>query len=589
MAEPNKDTIYIDIDDEITGIIDKVRSSNGKIVALVLPKRASVFQSIVNMKLLKRGADEAKKRLVLITSEAGLFPLAGAVGIHVAKSLTSRPEIPTAPQADDGREEQVEETADLAALDDAEPEEITPTSSDKSVGELAGLGAGAAAAAARPDDVETVELDNDALKPEAPAAAGAAAASARGKKKQPKAKKDKSLKVPNFNRFRLIFMLAIIVIILIIGLILALTVLPHATIDIQTDASDINANVQLTLDPSASSLDPGTNTVPAKQVSQQKTYSATVNATGQQNTGQKATGNITMTAEECGGDPFQVPQSVLAGTGVSANGQTYITQSDTSFTIYGAKSKGNCYTYPSTGSTQITAQSGGTAYNISSNNASFTVAGRSDVSATGSASGGTDEIQQVVQQSDISNAQSKLNSQSQGNNMKQTLEQQLQQQGYYAIPATYSAGTPSTSDSASVGTVANSVTVTETVTYTMYGAHKSDLQTLLKNNIDGQVNTSQQGILDDGLSNATFSVGNSNTELTMLATAEVGPNINTTNIRQQAAGQKSATIQSQIKSDPNVTGVTVHMSPFYVTKAPKNTNKITVKIAKPTASNASNS
>src|ERR1035438_6749581 len=99
----NKDTIYIDVEDEITNIIDKLQSSKGKVVALVLPKRATVFQSIVNMKLLKRAADAQKKNAVLITSEAGLLPLAGMAGIHVAKTLNSKPEIPLAPNAlDDG-------------------------------------------------------------------------------------------------------------------------------------------------------------------------------------------------------------------------------------------------------------------------------------------------------------------------------------------------------------------------------------------------------------------------------------------------------------------------------------------------------
>src|SRR5262249_51818585 len=93
----NKDVIYIDVDDEITAVIDKVQASNKKIVALVLPKRATVLQSIVNMKLLKRAAGDTKKNLVLITSEAGLLPLAGGVGIHVAKSLNSKPEVPEAP------------------------------------------------------------------------------------------------------------------------------------------------------------------------------------------------------------------------------------------------------------------------------------------------------------------------------------------------------------------------------------------------------------------------------------------------------------------------------------------------------------
>ena len=51
MANPQKDTIYVDIDDEITGVIDKVQNSSAKLVALVLPKRASVFQSIAVMKV----------------------------------------------------------------------------------------------------------------------------------------------------------------------------------------------------------------------------------------------------------------------------------------------------------------------------------------------------------------------------------------------------------------------------------------------------------------------------------------------------------------------------------------------------------
>src|SRR3982750_4418911 len=100
-----KDTIYIDIDDEITSIIEKVRASQQKIVALVLPKRASVLQSIVNMKLLKRTADTAKKSLVLITSEAGLLPLAGTVGLYVARNLQTKPEIPAVDGVADGVED----------------------------------------------------------------------------------------------------------------------------------------------------------------------------------------------------------------------------------------------------------------------------------------------------------------------------------------------------------------------------------------------------------------------------------------------------------------------------------------------------
>jgi hypothetical protein len=81
-----KDTIYIDAEDEITSIIDKVESAKEKIVALVLPKRSSTLQSIVNMRLLKRSAESAGKSVVLITSESALMPLAGAAGTRGGES-----------------------------------------------------------------------------------------------------------------------------------------------------------------------------------------------------------------------------------------------------------------------------------------------------------------------------------------------------------------------------------------------------------------------------------------------------------------------------------------------------------------------
>ncbi|HSX53017.1 MAG TPA: hypothetical protein VLF90_01450, partial [Patescibacteria group bacterium] len=133
-----KSTIYIDVDDEITSIIEKVGDSKHKIVALVLPKRAAVLQSIVNMKLLKRTGDADKKRVVLITSEAGLLPLAGAVGLHVAKTLQSKPAIPPPP-------DMASKDEALVDASDDEPDEEPDLDDSKSIGELAGVAAVAGA------------------------------------------------------------------------------------------------------------------------------------------------------------------------------------------------------------------------------------------------------------------------------------------------------------------------------------------------------------------------------------------------------------------------------------------------------------
>ncbi|PLS80971.1 hypothetical protein CYG49_03505, partial [Candidatus Saccharibacteria bacterium] len=88
-----KDVIYIDIEDDITSIIERVKGASAKIVALVPPKRIGVLQSAVNLKLLQKAAAGVGKRVVLITSDQSLAALAAGVKIPVAKNLQSRPEI----------------------------------------------------------------------------------------------------------------------------------------------------------------------------------------------------------------------------------------------------------------------------------------------------------------------------------------------------------------------------------------------------------------------------------------------------------------------------------------------------------------
>src|SRR5690554_2542218 len=100
-----KDVIYIDIEDDITSIIEKVKEAGSKVIALVPPKRAGVLQSVVNLKLLQRTAEADDKRLVLITNDRSLTALASGVQIPVAKNLQSKPELaPVAALAVDDEE-----------------------------------------------------------------------------------------------------------------------------------------------------------------------------------------------------------------------------------------------------------------------------------------------------------------------------------------------------------------------------------------------------------------------------------------------------------------------------------------------------
>lgn len=577
MTTPGKQTIYVDVDDEITTIIDKMNSTDARVIALVLPKRASVFQSIVNMKLLKRRADSAKKHLVLITSEAGLLPLAGAVGIHVAPTLQSKPEIPAAPAQSDTPEE-IDEAVSLG--------------NDEPARDAQNMSIGALAASHAPgindlaDDV--VEIDNAPKKihdknplvsGQQPSRELAAAAAAPKVGHNDSKKGKKKFSIPNFLSFRKWVVLGVLaLIVFIILLFVAFKVLPSAAITIKTNTTSVNAEAQATLDTTATSVDTDQGTVPAQIQQQQKAYTASVPATGQKNLGNKATGSVTMTAQACAPN-LGTPDSLPAGTGISANGLTFITQEAASFSFAGF-SGGSCANYKSS-PIDITAQQAGSQYNV--NGASFTVSSDSNISASGSTTGGTDNIVKVVQQSDIDSAKQKLNIDGDKSNMQQQLQHNLENAGLYALTTTFTAKASPATSSANVDDQATNITVTENVTYTMYGTKQSDLKKVIDASVNKQIDTTKQSIQDDGLSGADIAVptpGSGNQlKINISSTATVGPHLDVDQLKQEAAGKKSGQVKSLIKNNPGVLDVQVKYSPFWVTSAPS-ANKITVQFQK---------
>lgn len=568
-TQSGKDVIYIDIDDEITALIDKVRGSDQRIVALVLPKRATVLQSIVNMKLLKRTADEAKKHLVLITNETGLLPLAGAVGLYVAKTLQSKPEIPHVAGADRDLED-IEESVDMN--DDKELDKTKP------VGEHAKTAGVASAVAFKPNDEDQpIEIDNADM-----AMAGAAAAGG----KKPKQKKDKKLAIPDFNKFRLWMLLGGVGLVLLIFLwFIAFSVMPRATISVKTDSEAIDTNMDLTLNTEADAVDADEALVPSKLQQTQKTGTQVVNSTGQKDKGTKASGKVTLSLKDCSVDEV----TIAAGTAVSANGLTFITQSNANLTSVkvGNQCRNSDFPNFSSATVNVISQNAGDKYNLAPT--SYSVAGYSSVSGSGSQmSGGTSNIVKVVTQADVDGAKQKITEQD-STAVKTELQNGLQGQGLFAIEGTFKAGDPEITSTAQVGDEADNFTVTAKTTYTMVGVKEGDLKKVIANEVNKKIDPTKQKILDYGLDTAVFKLQNqtaTETLVTLQDTAVAGSALDLTTIKKQVAGKKAGEAKDIIGQYPGVTNVEVHYSPFWVSSIPKNTGKITVSVEKPTSKNA---
>lgn len=558
--KPGKDVVYLDVDDDITTVVDKVEAANDKIVALVLPKRFTTLQSIVNMRLLKRSADSASKNLVLITSEAALLPLAGAASLHVAKNLQSKPEIPPSPVDSPPEKPAVPEDPDAEVESDSAKLDY-----HRSIGELA--------AVAAVTDPETIDLEDE----DEPA-----------EEKPKKAAKDKKLKVPNFERFRLLTVGAIAAAVLfVVFIIMAIFVWPKATITLQTEATPVGASFGLTADSSAKALDEQKGVIPASLQKSILTSTQTVQATGQQNNGEKASGSVTMSAQDC--VPFNgTPSSVVAGTGINSNGLFYITQSAAQFSFDHAA--GSCIYY-SSGSVSIVAQSAGTKYNVSS--ANFSVPSRSDVSANGSASGGTDDVETVLSQADVNNAAAKI-SDDDKNKFVNDFKKQMEDGGYYIISSTLKAGDPKITSSPAVGEKADSAKVTITIPYSALVVQKTDLQKAVTDQLNQQIDKQKQKIgTDDVLKDVSVTVDSQKSPnvatLSISENTTAIPIIDVATIKALAAGKKVGDINAAVKDWPGVKNVDVKLSPFWVSKAPKSSGKIVVvlkqvKTTKPSGS-----
>ena len=74
-------TIYLEIDAEITDVVDKLRQTQTDQIILVVPKGASLLQSIVNLKLLKKEAESLGKTISLVTTDPIGKNLAQKVGL----------------------------------------------------------------------------------------------------------------------------------------------------------------------------------------------------------------------------------------------------------------------------------------------------------------------------------------------------------------------------------------------------------------------------------------------------------------------------------------------------------------------------
>ena len=563
----NKEVIYIEPDDDITDIINKVKTAEKKVVALVPPKKIGIMRSAVNTKLLAKAAKSSDKAVVMITTDSSLTKLAAAAGMPVATSLQSRPKMP--------------EEIDLSATNTKDPISIDERDADdddshalKDASESATKSSmkNQPRPAKKEDEVDeelnSVDLENEAKKSD--------------KKKSGDKDKGKG-KLPDLDKYRKwIIIGAVALVAFIIFLVWAIVFAPATTINVsvRTTANNFAEDVKFTTVESSAEPEKGKFYLVSEKV--EKENSVEFTATGERDEGTKASGSLSVTAT------IKSPAtsvSVPSGSKFTYNGLTYTTNNSANFTV---NDEDDCptSTYVSSGckvsaTLAATAAENGDKYNISQTGQSFS-SSISGVSATNSTafSGGSSKIVKYVKDSDVADATSKLKEQS---SEEVTIDDLKKSFGddMYIIESSFKKD---------VGDVVSSPKANETVsdnskakltaktTYSVYAVKKADLAAFI-------TKVTEEGLGED---QRLYDIGNPFIEKftgkdkdytgRLKTTTQTGPKVSEADILEKSKGKKNGEVVSLLKSINGVSTVDVKPSYFWVTSVPNDESKITINL-----------
>lgn len=533
----NKDVIYIDVEDDITNIVSKIKDSKARIVALVPPKRVGILQSAVNMRLLNRAAENAEKRIVLITGDQALSGLAAAARIPVAKTLQSRPEIAEIPAIDvddgddviDGSEIPVGELADRA----------TPKARNKA------------------DDAIDAAIAEDE-KPTKPAKPAKPA----GKGKP---------KVPDFNVFRKkLVLIGGGIVLFVLFMVWAIWFAPHATVVItaKTTTSTVDKSVTLKQD---GKVDAANNTIKSLRQEQKKELSVDFTPTGKKKVGEKASGTMHLVRTSVSSLTLIIP----AGTSFSSGDYTFVSTEPASLS---GTSIGPGGVIQSVATVKVQATQVGSEYNLSSRSYSSNVSG---FSAAGTAmSGGSSREVTVVSADDVAKAKVKLDAQK--DTSLQSAVKALFPSSSIVINESYQEARSNPTPSVAVDHEASgTVQLKTTVTASMQGIDRSDMKQFLEDTLKKEIGSKKnQKIYNDGSNEVKFvqySERNNAVQVRLTANAKIGPEIDEHKVKEQVKGRNYGDVQSSLESIEGVQDVDTKFSPFWVRTVPNNDKHISIE------------
>lgn len=547
----NKDVIYIEPEDDITNIIDRLKSSKQKVVALVPPKKPGALRSSINIKLVAKIAKESEKAVVIVTADQALSKIASNAGLPVAETLQSRPVLPSEveakslPKQSDDIIDETEETESSNAKPTSKLDEsVKPESKSE------------------PD----LQINSTDLEPE-----------------KDSSKKSTTKKVPNFDKYRKWIVLGAIGIILVTGFSIWAFIFAPAvkvSVSIKTSSSNFSENVTFTDKAGSESNKEGKFLLEKYQISKESSIEFT--ATGKKDIGEKAKGELVAYAYFRSSGSYSIP----AGSNFKYGNLSYasITEARLSWdssdpSVCENASSSSAFTTGCLRSVRvkIVASKSGEDHNLDPKNNGWSSSIQGVyVYNDATISGGTTKNITIVQQSDIDKAKEQLTS-----NLEESKNELISKAGSDAIIIDPSFKTVN-KDPVPTPAVGEEVsdkkpTLKITTEYIIYGVDKTAVEDYIKSTTEAKLVEDQKYYSSSSPFFERFTEGNPTTAK-LKAITHSGPKVTESDILEKSKGKKIGEVQSQLKSINGVSGVFIDTSYFWVYSIPNDVNKISIDL-----------
>ncbi|MSU76388.1 hypothetical protein EXS54_02890 [Patescibacteria group bacterium] len=571
--------LYLEPDEEITSVVDRLKEIDDEEVAIVVPKRAGILQSIVNLKLLRYQAEQMKKRISLVTTDKTGRNLASAVGLTVHQKLPDGKAAQAAKPTESAVKEPTEEIPikyrrqPPKTKEEQDEEKINfkkgagPEMATKSIDEVAD-----SKPMDEPEPVKETKIpvksDDEPKKSSGrklPKVAFPKVKLPKLRKDKPSAKSQKLEKVPGakkVKKFSWKIAAAIVLVLLLAGGATAAVVLPKATVTVSPKTTPVNASVPLTFSTRAPSVDTDGNIIPSKTIEVTKEGSRKVSATGKSEGGEKASGEITVT------NTLPRNQSLVTNTRFqSPDGKIYRAQSG--------------IVVPAGGQTtvKVTADTGGTAGNLTAGTkltipglkGSDAVTGQADKALTG----GTDSATTTISADDVEHAKQELANQIALEGAAEAKSKLAV--GYTLNPKIAAVTVLASSSDPAAGATATTFTITGRVRITYFTYQEKELNQVLDPDLKAQVPAGTD--LTD-TAKETFAVTQSSRDqLTgnMKIDTSASTSVSKDTVKDEIKGKTPEEARKALAASGQANNIQIKLFPFWVMHVPKNSKKIVVE------------